>query len=212
MIKKILWFFFAVLALGIGLYPSIYFFIDRKFGLLNSKSQELLSSAVWNSAFYMHIVLGGLALLIGWMQFSTRLRNRNLRLHRTVGKIYVPSVLLSAVSGVYIAIFASGGIIPASGFISLGVIWFFTTLSAYTTIRKGQVQQHRNLMIYSYAACFAAVTLRIWLPLLTMTFGDFITAYKIVAWLCWVPNIVVAYLIVRSSGKVSDHSTISLQN
>lgn len=53
-------------------------------------------------------------------------------------------------------------------------------------------------MIYSYAACFAAVTLRIWLPLLTAAFlGDFIKAYTIVAWLCWVPNIIVAYFIVR---------------
>jgi hypothetical protein len=53
------------------------------------------------------------------------------------------------------------------------------------------------MMIYSYAACFAAVTLRLWLPLLVIGFGDFIKAYTVVAWLCWVPNILVAYLIVR---------------
>ena len=51
-------------------------------------------------------------------------------------------------------------------------------------------------MIYSYAACFAAVTLRIWLPLLIVSLGDFITAYRIVAWLCWVPNLMVAYFLV----------------
>lgn len=33
--------------------------------------------------------------------------------------------------------------------------------------------------------------------LLTMAFGDFITAYTIAAWLCWVPNIFVAWLMVR---------------
>jgi dolichyl-phosphate-mannose--protein O-mannosyl transferase len=53
------------------------------------------------------------------------------------------------------------------------------------------------MMIYSYAACFAAVTLRIWLPLLIMIFGDFIIAYTIVAWMCWIPNLIVARLITR---------------
>jgi hypothetical protein len=50
-------------------------------------------------------------------------------------------------------------------------------------------------MIYSYAACLAAVTLRLWLPVLSMTFQHFVTAYTIVAWLCWVPNIIVASII-----------------
>ena len=52
-------------------------------------------------------------------------------------------------------------------------------------------------MIYSYAACFAGAALRIWLPILIAFFGDFIVAYKIVAWLCWVPNLVVANIIIR---------------
>jgi hypothetical protein len=55
-------------------------------------------------------------------------------------------------------------------------------------------------MIYSYAACFAAVTLRVWLPFLTLIFGEFVLAYKIVAWLCWVPNMIFAHLWVRKKG------------
>jgi len=55
-------------------------------------------------------------------------------------------------------------------------------------------------MIYSYAECFAAVTLRIWLPLLTLVLGEFLTAYRIVAWLCWVPNILFAYIWGRRKG------------
>jgi hypothetical protein len=52
-------------------------------------------------------------------------------------------------------------------------------------------------MIYSYGACLAAVTLRFWLPLLTVGFQlDFSVAYPIVAWLSWVPNLIVARWIV----------------
>ena len=193
-LSKIVIAFFAIV---IGLYPGIYFIKDRKFGLLSSKSTELLASTIWNTAFYAHIILGGTALLIGWLLFSTKLRLSNLSAHRAIGKAYIVSVLISSIAGIGLGFFATGGIVPSAGFICLGIVWFSTTLLAYQRIRNLQIEQHRRLMIYSYAVCFAAVTLRIWLPLLTILFGDFIIAYSIVAWLCWVPNILVANLIVR---------------
>lgn len=61
----------------------------------------------------------------------------------------------------------------------------------FKAIKKGNINTHIRFIILSYAACFAAVTLRIWLPVLTITMGDFVSAYKIVAWLCWVHNIMV---------------------
>lgn len=64
---------------------------------------------------------------------------------------------------------------------------------AYLTIRKKEINNHQKWMIRSYALTFAAVTLRIWLPLFQYGFGmDFLTAYMIIAWLCWVPNIIWA--------------------
>ncbi len=53
MTRKVLWNLMAVLAIVIGFYPSIYFIIDRKFGLLSSKSIELLTNVFWNIRFYM---------------------------------------------------------------------------------------------------------------------------------------------------------------
>jgi uncharacterized membrane protein len=186
--------FFAII---IGLYPSIYFVVDRRFGLLSTKSNEVLLHQIWNIGFYIHIIFGGIALLIGWIQFNPSIRARYLRLHQLVGKLYLVSVGLSSIAGFYIAFYATGGIISTLGFMSLSVIWFYTSLNAYLKIRHAEVDQHKNWMIYSYAACFAAVTLRIWLPLLTFIFSDFIIGYQIVAWLCWVPNIIVANLIIK---------------
>lgn len=199
--RKILEKLFATLAIIIGLYPAIYFLVDRKFGLLQTKSEELLSNLGWNVAFYTHIILGGVALLIGWTQFSRKLRDKNIKLHRIIGKIYICSVLLSSVSGMYIGFFATGGLWASIGFISLAVIWFTSTLIAYLTIRKGKVDMHYKMMVYSYAACAAGITLRIWLPLLTLLTKDFVSAYLITAWLCWVPNIVIAYLYIRRNNK-----------
>ena len=197
MSKKIIWILFAALAVVTGFYPGIYLFLDRRFGLLSTKSEVLLSDLVWNLAFYTHIALAGLAILIGWIQFSTSFRNKNLSLHRLIGKVYVGSALLSSIAGIYIGFFATGGIVSATGFIILGVIWFYTTLKAYLDIRQKNVAAHQKMMIYSYAACFAGAALRLWLPMLIAFFGDFIVAYRIVAWLCWVPNLLVANIIIR---------------
>ncbi len=198
--NKVAWAVFAILAIIIGLYPLLYFFIDREFGLLASKEDALLTNIFWNIGFYGHILFGGLALLVGWVQFSKKLRNANLKRHRTIGKIYIISAIISGVCAIYIAFYATGGIISTLGFMSLGVFWLFFTSRAYLAVRKGDLQLHQGFMIYSYAACFAAVTLRIWLPLLTVIFHDFTIAYRIVAWLCWVPNMIFAFFWVRRRG------------
>ncbi len=198
MIKRLPYFLLAFLAVAIGLYPGIYFVIDRKFGLLATKEEALLGNIFWNTGFYTHILFGGLALLIGWTQFNSRLRARNITLHRKIGKVYVVSVLLSGLAGVYIGFFATGGIVASLGFICLGITWLYTTLLAYRFIRNRNTEFHRRMMVYSYAACFAAVTLRLWLPMLTALFHDFTTAYRIVAWLCWLPNLAVArYIVIK---------------
>ena len=197
MAKKIPKILIAITATLVGLYPFIYFFIDRKFGLLQSKTDALLNNILWNAGFYVHIIFGGIALLIGWTQFGKKRRNKNLKLHRQIGKVYVVTALLSAFTSIYIGLYATGGIVAALGFITLGIIWFITTLKAYTEIKNGNIVKHQKMMIYSYAACFSAVTLRIYLPLLVMYFHEFTKAYIIVSWLCWVPNIMFAFFLVK---------------
>ncbi|MDQ3843507.1 MAG: DUF2306 domain-containing protein, partial [Bacteroidota bacterium] len=151
MYKKAAFGIMAVFAILIGLYPVTYFIIDRTFGLLKSKSALLLGNLLWNTGFYMHIIFGGIALLIGWVQFSSRLRKQRIRLHKFIGKVYVVSALLSSVAGVYIAFYATGGIIAALGFISLGSIWFCTTLRGYLDVRNKRFIRHGERMMYSYA-------------------------------------------------------------
>lgn len=201
MTKKISFFLFAFLSILIGLYPMIYLFIDRKFGLLKGKSDLILNDIFWNIGFYTHIFLGGLALLVGWIQFVPKWRNSYPKTHRTIGKVYVISAISSSIAGFFIGFSATGGWVTSLGFITLAIIWFSTTLSAFLAIKKGDIQLHQKMMIYSYAACFSAVTLRIHLPILNMITHDFIKAYTIVAWLCWIPNIIVAYFLTRKITK-----------
>lgn len=194
-IAKIRWMLLASLSVITGLYPIIYLLTERRFGLLFTKTPELLSSPIWNISFYAHIAFGGISLLVGWLQFSKKLRVNRPKLHRNIGKIYFTAVFISGIAGLYIALFATGGVISATGLMSLSLIWLYTTLMGLLSIRKGNVAQHQSMLVYSYAATFAGVGLRILLPILIIIFSDFISAYRIVTWLCWVPNIGVAYLI-----------------
>jgi hypothetical protein len=51
-------------------------------------------------------------------------------------------------------------------------------------------------MIRSYALTLAAVKLRLYLPLSQVVGIPFADAYQAVAWVCWVPNLVVAEWLV----------------
>ncbi|WP_246581504.1 DUF2306 domain-containing protein [Echinicola shivajiensis] len=205
-VKKLRWFVFALFSLLIGVYPLVYIFMnDRDIGFLGTKSLVLLNSFAWNLGFYVHIVFAGIALLIGWVQFSTKIRNQHIKIHRTIGRFYVICGLLGALAGFYLGFYATGTWLTKMGFIILGLCWFSSTFAAYFYILRKEIIRHQKMMIYSYALCWAAVTLRIYLPFLNMIFPEFITAYTIVAWLCWVPNMALAWWINhRIIQKVSD--------
>ena len=188
--QKVGWFLFAFFAIGVGLYPLLYLLMDMSGGLLASKPAEVLQSPVWSLAFYLHIAGGGIALICGWPQFVKNWRAKNLSLHRLLGRIYVIAVFASGLAGLYIAFFATGGRAAVLGFLFLAIAWLITTLMAYITIKKKAIEHHQAWMIRSFALTFAAVTLRLWLPLMDIGLDmKFSIAYPIVAWLCWVQSL-----------------------
>jgi hypothetical protein len=190
----------------IGLYPLKFFLADGTVGILNMKSEALLKDKVWKAFFNTHIIFGGLALLIGWIQFNKYIKNNYRSVHRMVGMVYVFSTWLSVLGIGYISFFAEGGAIAFFGFVIGGLIWFYTTIQGYITIRKGLVVRHQQFMIYSYATCLGAVTLRVWLPLLMATTHNFILSYQLVSWISWMPNLVVAYFIIK---RQENHKQLS---
>jgi uncharacterized membrane protein len=195
--SRIGWGAFIFFAISVGIYPAMYFLVDMSQGFLASKTADVLQSQVWSTAFYLHITFGGISLLTGWSQFLRKFRNRNLSFHRTLGKVYLIAVAISGLCGLYIAFFATGGLVSSLGFGGLALAWLFTTSSAYRSIRASEIDSHERWMTRSYALTFAAVTLRIWLPLSQISGIDFMVAYPIISWLCWVPNLLVAEVLVR---------------
>lgn len=188
--KKLIWVLFALLCILISLYPIQYYIAGPDHGVLRLKSEALLRNVLYKFGFFTHITCGGIALLVGWPQFSQKWRAKYPIWHRNLGKTYLAMATMSGVASLAIALKATGGPWTMLGFATLGTIWIYTTLRAYTSIRNGQVKAHQQYMMLSYAACFGAVTLRLWMPLLLYIFdGAFLPAYRVVAWLSWVPNL-----------------------
>lgn len=197
--KKILWTLFIMLCILVGVYPLISIIVDGYVEIFRPKSDRLFSGQLYFTSFYIHVTLGGLALTIGWIQFFEKFRTSDMKMHKSIGKLYVFSVLLSAFTGMYIALFAFGGVVASLGFIGLALAWLYTTLDAYRFARVQQILQHKKMMYYSYAVTFSAVTFRILNPLLAFTLDEKVIAYQISAWLCWIINLLIAYLIVQKN-------------
>ena len=148
-------------------------------------------------ALGLHIFAAAFALALGGFQFSRRIRARWPRVHRLMGRLYLGvGVGIGGLAGLYVALDGYGGPVANAGFTMLALVWLFTGYRAYAAIRAGEVARHREWMMRNWALTLAAVTLRIYMPLGAALGIDFATAYAVIAWLCWVPNLAVAQVLV----------------
>jgi uncharacterized membrane protein len=149
-------------------------------------------------AFWTHVIAASVALAAGVPQFAARLRNSRPQVHRWTGRIYVMAVMLGAVTGLVLALNAHGGMVTQAGFATLAVLWWAATMLAFYHARGLRIARHRRWMIRSYALAFAAVTLRLQVPVLVTALGtDYTGVLPIIAWSCWVPNLIFAEWLIR---------------
>jgi uncharacterized membrane protein len=190
-----------MVALAIAIAGYALSFLVRGEAAFPTNLRDSFAARPWG--IYTHVLFGAIGLGLGPFQFRRGLLVRNRPLHRRIGQVYVVASVMVGVSGMYMAWYSSGGWITHFGFGLLGLATFITALKAYFHIRGREVASHREWMIRNYALLFAAVTLRIELPLLAGFMNEFDTPYAIVSWLCWVPNLLVAEWYVRRSKRTA---------
>ncbi len=176
--------------------------------------QEYIHITAWRIAFFVHVFTSLLALLAGFTQFSKKLLRQKPKLHRVLGYTYVINVLMiTGPAGLLMSFYANGGISSRIAFVLLSSLWISTTaLALYKAIRK-DFRAHRFFMIRSYALTLSAVTLRIWKVLLAnFTHVPPMDRYRIIAWLGWTLNLLVAELIILYYIKKRQVNKISLQH
>lgn len=201
---RVSWIIILFLSLIIFLNITDYFSFRSDVEFLLWKG-TLVKDIAWMSAFYVHITSSIICLLTGPLQFVPRWRQKYPKIHRKLGKAYVFTILfLAAPSGLYMGFFANGGLGAQLGFVILAFLWFITTyLALKTAIRKDFVA-HRKWMVRSYALVFSAVTLRVYMPLLTYFIGTLglptmepELAVVVTSWINWIPNLIVGELLLK---------------
>ncbi len=184
------------LAIAIALASWRFIVLDMDVAFANMAHQLAASRTL----FLLHIIASPLALILVPFQLTGRFRRRWPQIHQFIGRLYCLAVLVGGVSGFIIGFGAMGGMLTKAGFIILSVIWLATTAYGLQMAGQRRFAEHRVWMIRSAALTFAGVTLRLWLPLQLVAGVPFDTAYAVVAWLCWVPNIFVAqYFLMRTT-------------
>jgi uncharacterized membrane protein len=159
--------------------------------------QNAIKTGWYLPAFYAHVFVSCIILIVGFFQFS-RWVYTNRPLHRTLGKIYVFGVLFFSAPGAYVmTLFINRGTGPFVSFLMQNTLWIIFTVAAWYYAKNIQIPQHVKMMRRSYALAFAAVTLRFYIFLFTV-FGNgvgFAHNYLIIAFLSWVPNLILVEVI-----------------
>lgn len=194
--ERAAWSVIALLSVGVAGYAL--FLVVTGFRYLALENPML---APWG--LRTHIAASAFAMLLGPFQFLKKLRARRPRLHRWSGRVYVAACLVGGVAGATIALSSTAGLPAGAGFLLLALFWLATTSLAWVSAMRRDFAAHERWMVRSFALTFAAVTLRLYIPASVIAnHGELaVDAYRVIAWACWVPNLVLAEIWLRTRNR-----------
>jgi hypothetical protein len=173
--------FKTVLWISLGLTTLFVFITSEVFLVADYPMYHAYRLQVIADRYFLipHTISGFVALLAGPVQFSSRLRQDYLKLHRVLGLMYVISVFIGAYTGIALAAGRPG--LPGTSM--QAAAWMVCTTTAFITARNRQIVQHRQWMARSYAVTFTFVSsrmLNLW-PRYWSHLGDSFAAVGVIA-------------------------------
>ncbi|WP_118975519.1 DUF2306 domain-containing protein [Taibaiella koreensis] len=179
--------------------------------------QDVAGRGYYQLAFFTHVYSSIFVLLTGILQFPPMIRKRFPVLHRWSGRVYVGLILvLAGPSGLLMGYYGNGGWVAQAAFCLLALLWLLFTFLGYRAARKGNFDAHRRWMYRSYALTLSAISLRLWKWVLVLLFAPKpMEVYRLVAWLGWVGNLLVAEWIIyysfrKSKSEIKKNLTIPI--
>jgi uncharacterized membrane protein len=173
-LKIVLWIFLGLTALFVFITSEVLLVTD--YPMYHAYRLQVIAD---RHLLIPHTLAGIFALLIGPINFSSRVRQRYLKFHRVLGRIYVISVFVGAATGVALASGRPG----FPGTCGQAAAWVVCTTAAFITARNRQIIQHRQWMARSYAVTFTFVSSRVlnlW-PRYWSHLGDSLSAVGVIA-------------------------------
>lgn len=166
--------------------------------------QHFINEPFYIQAFYIHVYSAIFTVLAGFTQFSKKIKSKFPKVHKYMGWLYIITIVLfAAPSGLFIGLYANGGISSQISFVLLAILWLLFTVIAMQKVIKRKYLEHRIFMIRSFSLTLSAITLRAWKYIFVALFQPKpMDVYIVVAWLGWIFNLLIAeYIIYRIRNK-----------
>ena len=154
---KHIWFGMLGMMTLLVIYHDERFFLDH-----TSNTWKFFQPVRWK--LYVHAAGGAIALSLGALQFSTRLRQRQPALHRLFGRLYLGGVLLAAPMAINLA-FTHALPTMATETTVQASVWGLTSVAAVLAARSRNFEVHKQWVVRSYAITLLFVFNRIILAL-----------------------------------------------
>jgi uncharacterized membrane protein len=206
--KKVFYLLLLVLSVPLSINALTYLNFDSHYGFLRLK-QSAIDTGWYLPAYYAHIVIAAIILLIGLNQMVPSLRLKSAQLHRLLGKFYVGGILFLSAPGAFVmSMFINRGPLVLASFVLQCFCWVLFTWLAYSAIRRRDISSHRAWMTRSFALTLAAITLRLYAFVFSW-WADLSqpVAYATIAWSSWILNLVAAEIYIASEKSRADVAT-----
>lgn len=175
---------------------TLFVLLTRDWTLLDPGSflRQRYAKIPW--LMILHGVPGAIALFLAPFQFSSRLRQKHLQIHRLMGRLYIGSVALAAPAAVIISsILVVPTLLMASVIQAFG--WLVATATALYCVRTGRIEQHREWMMRSYPFAMVFVVVRAVLAIPAIDrmgeLGLETVVWSTIATACFLPSFIIAW-------------------
>jgi hypothetical protein len=150
----------------------------------------------------LHVLPGGLFLVLAPLQFIPRIRDRHLQLHRWSGRLLLSIGLVATLAGLYFGLrMPYGGMAEAAAIAVFGGLFGFALVRAFVSIRTGRVASHREWMIRAFAIALGISTVRIVSAVLDFAFTPAglppPALFALSLWVGWASTLAAAELWIR---------------
>ena len=165
--------------------------------LINDKSSFSADPSLWLFMLRAHILLAIVSLVTGPIGAIRKIRRKSITWHRWNGRIYVVSIVLNFIPGLYVAFFAAGGMTVA-GFLVLNLLWLATTWFGYLHIRRKNAAKHSRWITRSFFLTYANLSIHVLLPIGQHAFGlPYASSYALAVWGSMLLNLGLAEIVIR---------------
>ena len=147
----------------------------------------------------LHVLPGGLILLLAPFQFSDRIRRRYVAYHRWTGRVLLVAVAISGISAFIFGLFMPfGGWRESAAVMLFGTLFFYAGARAWVAIRRRDVTMHREWITRMFAVAVGIATTRvISIGVSALTTLSLREVFLVSLWAGFASSVVAGEIIIR---------------